>query len=48
VPEPQPAANEALVIAAPIRLQADRRETPDVLVALSERRVRGNAVLTVP
>jgi hypothetical protein len=31
-----------------IGLQADRHETPDVLVALSARRVRGNAVLTVP
>jgi NADPH:quinone reductase len=30
-----------------IGLQADWRETPDVLVALSERRVRGNAVLTL-
>jgi NADPH:quinone reductase-like Zn-dependent oxidoreductase len=29
-----------------IGLRADWRETPDVLVALSERRVRGNAVLT--
>jgi hypothetical protein len=28
-------------------LVADWRETPDVLIALSERRVRGNAVLTV-
>ena len=31
-----------------IGLQADWHETPDVLVALSERRVRGNAVLTIP
>jgi NADPH:quinone reductase len=31
-----------------IGLQADWRETPDVLVALGERRVRGNAVLTIP
>jgi NADPH:quinone reductase len=30
-----------------IGLEADWRQTPDVLVALSERRVRGNAVLTV-
>jgi NADPH:quinone reductase-like Zn-dependent oxidoreductase len=30
-----------------IGLQADWRETPDVLVALRERRVRGNAVLTL-
>ena len=29
-----------------IGLQADGHETPDVLVALAERRVRGNAVLT--
>ena len=31
-----------------IGLQADWHETPDVLVALGERRVRGNAVLTIP
>jgi NADPH:quinone reductase len=31
-----------------IGLQADWRETPDALIALSERRVRGNAVLTIP
>ena len=31
-----------------IGLQADWHETPDVLVALAERRVRGNAVLTIP
>jgi NADPH:quinone reductase len=31
-----------------IGLQADWRQTPDVLVALGERRVRGNAVLTIP
>ena len=30
-----------------IGLSADWRETPDVLVALAERRIRGNAVLTV-
>ena len=30
-----------------IGLQADWRETPDVLVALAERRVRGKAVLTL-
>jgi NADPH:quinone reductase-like Zn-dependent oxidoreductase len=30
-----------------IGLQADWRETPDALAALSERRVRGNAVLTL-
>jgi NADPH2:quinone reductase len=30
-----------------IGLQADWRQTPDVLVALTERRIRGNAVLTV-
>ena len=30
-----------------IGLQADWRETPDVLAALAERRVRGNAVLTL-
>jgi NADPH:quinone reductase len=30
-----------------IGLQADWRETPDVLVALADRRVRGNAVLTL-
>ena len=31
-----------------IGLRADWHETPDVLVALAERRVRGNAVLTIP
>lgn len=31
-----------------IGLQADWQQTPDALVALSERRVRGNAVLTIP
>jgi NADPH:quinone reductase len=31
-----------------IGVQADWHETPEVLVALSERRVRGNAVLTIP
>jgi NADPH:quinone reductase len=31
-----------------IGLEADWRKTPDALVALSERRVRGNAVLTIP
>ena len=31
-----------------IGLQADWRETPDALIALGERRVRGNAVLTIP
>jgi NADPH:quinone reductase len=31
-----------------IGLQADWRETPDALIALAERRVRGNAVLTIP
>jgi NADPH2:quinone reductase len=31
-----------------IGLEADWHETPEVLVALSERRVRGNAVLTIP
>ncbi len=31
-----------------IGLQADWHETPDVLVALADRRVRGNAVLTIP
>ena len=31
-----------------IGLQADWHETPDVLEALAERRVRGNAVLTIP
>jgi NADPH2:quinone reductase len=31
-----------------IGLAADWRETPGVLVALGERRVRGNAVLTIP
>jgi NADPH2:quinone reductase len=30
-----------------IGLQADWRETPDALIALGERRVRGNAVLTL-
>jgi NADPH:quinone reductase len=30
-----------------IGLQADWRETPDVLMALADRRVRGNAVLTL-
>jgi NADPH2:quinone reductase len=31
-----------------IGVQADWHETPEVLVALGERRVRGNAVLTIP
>jgi NADPH:quinone reductase len=31
-----------------IGLQADWHETPAALVALRERRVRGNAVLTIP
>ena len=31
-----------------IGLQVDWHETPDVLIALGERRVRGNAVLTIP
>ena len=31
-----------------IGLQADWQQTPDALVALGERRVRGNAVLTIP
>ena len=30
-----------------IGVQADWRETPEVLVALAERRIRGNAVLTI-
>jgi NADPH2:quinone reductase len=31
-----------------IGLQVDWHETPDVVIALGERRVRGNAVLTIP